>query len=101
MKTIDCLRCHKPMMFMKREHVQLGKTGWLIGDWGNLLAGALDVAIFTCPDCGKLEFFRGEFFGEPDWDETGMAKTTCPSCGIRHDLDDPKCPSCGARNPKW
>jgi len=99
---LKCLRCDVPMKFVKRENVQLGKTGWVIGDWGNLLAGALDVAIFTCPECGKLELFQGDYYeGQEEEERGGIAKTTCPTCGIQHELDDPKCPRCGAQNPKW
>ena len=46
--------------------MQLGKTGWITGDWGNLLAGALDVAILQCPGCGRLEFFQGDRLEEQD-----------------------------------
>ncbi|MBO5917143.1 MAG: hypothetical protein J6Q14_00045, partial [Oscillospiraceae bacterium] len=90
MHKLKCLRCDVPMQFVKRENVQLGKTGFLIGDWGNLLAGALDVAIYTCPVCGTLEFFRGELYDEPA-EDTGISKTTCLNCGTQHELDDPKC----------
>ena len=97
---LKCLRCDVPMEFVKRENVQLGKTGFLTGDWGNLFAGALDTAIFICPECGKLEFFRGDYY-EDAVTQPGIAKTTCPNCGTQHELDDPKCPRCGAQNPKW
>ena len=100
MHKLKCLRCDVPMQFVKRENMQLGKTGFLIGDWGNLLAGALDVAIFTCPVCGKLEFFRGELYDELPGD-TSIAKITCPTCGIRYEMDYPKCPRCGEKNSKW
>lgn len=58
-KALNCLRCGTPMVLLKREYLQLGKTGWIAGDLDNLLSGGLDVDILTCPDCGKLEFFRG------------------------------------------
>ena len=101
MQELKCLRCDVPMQFIKRENVQLGKTGFFSGDWGNLLAGALDVAIFTCPECGKLELFLGEFYEAQEPEAGGIAQTTCPTCGTRHDLDDPKCPRCGTPNPEW
>ena len=47
-KTMKCLRCGQTLKFLRRENLQLGKTGWITGDWGNLLAGALDVAILQC-----------------------------------------------------
>ena len=100
MKKLNCLRCGCKMEFMLRENIQLGKTGWIIGDWGNLLAGALDVAVYTCPECGKLEFFRGELGGEPEQRDC-IAQTDCPACGVEYDLDSPQCPRCGAKNDKW
>lgn len=95
-ENLSCLRCGGEMRFMKRERLQLGKTGWLLGDLDNLLAGALDVDILCCDQCGKLEFFRGDWSGETE--DSGIAKVTCPRCGHRHDMDDPKCPYCGAEN---
>ena len=100
MKHLKCLRCDREMEFMMRENSQLGKTGWFLGDWGNLLAGALDVAVYTCPECGKLEFFRGEH-GEGEADGDSIARIECPVCGAKYDLDSPKCPRCGAKNDKW
>ena len=37
-KKLSCLRCGQDMVFLRREHLQLGKTGLFTGDWGNLLA---------------------------------------------------------------
>ena len=100
--TKFCGNCRTPMQFLKREQIQLGKTGWLLGDLPNLLAGAQDLEFWICPNCRKLDFYVPASeelnFGENDG---GMAQTTCPKCGTLHDLDDPKCPCCGAANPKW
>ena len=60
-RTLRCLRCGGTMELLRREFLQLGKTGWVLGDLDYLLAGALDVDILCCSDCGKLEFFRGEW----------------------------------------
>lgn len=99
-KTLNCLRCGGGMEYVKREYIQLGKTGWLLGDWPNLAAGGLYVDIWHCPDCGKLEFFSAESIErDGEYEEGHMAQTTCPACGREHDLDDPKCPYCGAKNP--
>ncbi|SFW40448.1 hypothetical protein SAMN02910280_2346 [Ruminococcus flavefaciens] len=38
--------------------MQLGRTGFIIGDIDNLFSGALTTSIYECPKCGKLEFFR-------------------------------------------
>ena len=97
-KKLSCLRCGQDMVFLRREHLQLGKTGLFTGDWANLLAGALDVAILQCPGCGKLELFRGDFALE-ERTEAPLAQVTCPRCGVRYDFDYPKCPVCGTENP--
>jgi len=81
--------------------MQLGRTGWVLGDLPNLIAGALDVEIWCCPACGKLDFYRGGTTAEESsGEEDCMAQTICQSCGREHDLDDPKCPFCGAKNPE-
>lgn len=90
MKRLPCLRCGAQMNQIRREKLQLGQTGWLLGDLPNLLAGALEVEIFACPRCGKLEFFQAE---PADEGET-LPQVQCPSCGKYHDFDYPKCPFC-------
>lgn len=93
-ENFTCLRCGAVMRFAGREKLQLGKTGWLLGDLPNLIAGALDVSIMACPRCGKLEFFSGDAFGTAA-DSSSLPQRTCPACGICHDFDYPKCPRCG------
>ena len=66
----------------------------------NLLAGALDVDILCCSDCGKLEFFRGEWSELEDPEGSGIARMECPSCGRSYELDSPKCPFCGKKNTR-
>ena len=98
-----CGNCGHGMEYVKTEHMQLGKTSFLWGDWPNLLAGALNVEIWSCPNCRKLDFYwSGEDGGDiADWDGGNrMAQAACPACGLIHDLDDPRCPRCGAKNPK-
>ena len=87
---MKCLRCGEDMQYLSREKLQLGKTGWVLGDLPNLLSGALEVQILVCPKCRKLEFFLAE--NETFDDET--PKKTCPDCGTVHDFDYPKCPKC-------
>ncbi len=93
-----CSNCGRGMEYVKTEQIQLGKTSFLLGDWPNLLSGALDVEIWACPGCRKLDFYGG---GGKDWeeDEDRIAQTTCPVCGCVHDLDDAKCPHCKTPNP--
>ncbi len=90
MKEITCAGCGEIMRFLSRENIQLGKTGWVLGDLPNLLAGALDVCIYICPACHKLEFYLSE---EQELRDE-LPQKTCPSCGTVHDFDYPKCPKC-------
>lgn len=94
---LDCLRCGSKMEYRKTEKLQLGQTSFLLGDWPNLVAGALDVEIYICPNCRKLEFFQTNIEVQ---EGNGIAQKTCPQCGLSHDMDDPKCPRCRHRY-KW
>lgn len=90
MKDLKCLRCGEEMQFFAKERLQLGKTGWIFGDLPNLIAGAIEVDIYVCPQCRKLEFFATE--NEVSTDE--IPKVKCPVCQTVHDFDYPKCPKC-------
>ena len=68
-RTLKCLRCSADMKNAGRETIQLGQTGWLLGDLPNLLAGGLDVEIWCCPSCG----------GQHDFDYL-----KCPYCGYNY-----------------
>ena len=85
--NIVCLRCGQEMNHIRTEKLQLGQTGWILGDLPNLLAGAMEVDIYSCSQCGKLEFFVADTKEE-------LPQKQCPNCGKRHDFDYPKCPFC-------
>lgn len=115
MRELRCLRCRADMHFLKQEKLQLGQTGFIFGDLPNLLAGALEVEIYVCHKCGKLEFmFPGypeEAYCEPEMEEEelppeamqeivgvsmdGVPQVRCPACRRKHDFDYPQCPRCG------
>lgn len=80
------------MQFAGRENLQLGKTGLLLGNLPNLFAGALEVAIFVCPECGKIEFFNTDAKDEST--EGSLPQRSCPKCGSTHDFDYGRCPVC-------
>ena len=90
-RKCNCLRCGKPMQYALSENLQLGKTSFLLGDWPNLIAGAIFVEIYCCPACGKLEFFAAE---SKEHTQSGVPQVTCPHCGRSHDFDYPSCPYC-------
>ncbi len=91
MKELKCLRCNTSMLYQGAKKIQMGETGWILGDLPNLLAGAMEIELYTCPQCGKLEFYQREY------EESGLAQVQCPQCGQSHDCDYPKCPFCGHR----
>ena len=94
-----CASCGNELRFLKREDSQLGKTSFLLGDWPNLFAGALDVEMWGCPKCGKLNLYLAR--PEEELGGGGIAKIRCQACGAEYDLDYPKCPCCGEKNAQW
>lgn len=106
-RQLDCLRCGTPMVFLKREDIQLGRYTYFGGDMGNLLAGSLPVTMYVCPDCGHLELFTnqrpepgtsesdGPAPGIPYYEPGTGAEIKCPRCGRLHPEDDDFCPLCG------
>lgn len=87
-KELKCLRCDSDMRYISNEKIQLGQTSWFFGDLPNLLSGSLELSVYSCPMCGKVEFFQSEL------SESQIAKVKCPVCGKMHDIDYPKCPFC-------
>lgn len=73
-----------------RRKIQLGEQGVLSNHWAHLMAGALEVDIYCCPKCGKLELFS-----PGGGEEHAGSQTECPGCGLSLDPDCPKCPCCG------
>ncbi len=90
MRDLKCLRCQEPMRYIKSEKLQLGQTGWFLGDLPNLLSGAMEVEIYACPACGKLELYQSTKTAA----EKDLPQVKCPKCGKTHDFDYPKCPFC-------
>lgn len=94
-RDLDCLRCGNQMQYVKSEKLQLGQTGWFWGDIPNLMAGALEVDIYICNECGKIEFYQAKVAQEIlEEQEDQIAQIDCPNCGRTHDMDYPKCPFC-------
>ena len=119
MRKTNCLRCDARMKFGMQQKFQMGQTSFLLGDWPNLMAGALELEVWFCPKCGKVEFFvpgstqnlpvkqpepaQTEEFdyvgsmvneGIDAVSKDGMPQKKCPTCGREHDFDYPRCPYC-------
>ena len=48
--------CGQPMTPLGVSEYQLGRTGWIMGDLPNLLAGSMELALFRCERCGQIKF---------------------------------------------
>ena len=119
MRKTKCLRCDARMKFGMQQKFQMGQTSFLLGDWPNLMAGSLELEVWFCPKCGKVEFFvpgstqnlpvkqpepaQTEEFdyvgsmvneGIDAVSKDGMPQKKCPTCGKEHDFDYPRCPYC-------
>lgn len=92
MKKMKCLRCLSDMQYIATKEIQLGKTSWLLGDLPNLIAGSMQLSVYSCKNCGKIEFFQAD--GEDEKNDSSLAQMQCPNCGKKHDIDYPKCPFC-------
>ena len=82
-KKLECLRCGNPMQLVKGDKIQLGERGI---PFSHIISGALEVDIYYCGECGKLEFYHTK--------SELLSKVQCPGCGKSHDKDYPKCPFC-------
>lgn len=113
MRKLDCLRCGTSMTFLMQEKFQLGNMGVWVGRLNFSMQGGFEMEVYSCPKCGKLEFFLPgtpeeqdsvELLDEelpPDSDrpivgvsKDGIPQVRCPACGRNHDFDYPRCPHC-------
>jgi len=116
-RILYCPACTSRLHLLAREDIQLGKQSFW-HDWNHLLHGSLDVEIYICPRCGRLEFYApletvmareeenkhtqpGEIVAYKCAD-CGKILTTdmrcCPNCGETDRVMVPqiRCPHCGA-----
>ncbi len=76
-----------------RQKFQRGQTGWIFGDLPNLIAGSLELDVYFCPKCNKVEMYFPE--EQQPYTQPDLPQIRCPQCGASHDFDYPKCPHCG------
>jgi hypothetical protein len=92
-----CLSCSGEMISIGTEKLQLGQTDLLLNMWRNILAGALEVEIFICSDCKKIEFYANDVAVHNSGNYGNLPQKSCQNCKKTHDIDYPKCPHCGYR----
>lgn len=66
---MDCLRCNSAMDDLGCEEIQLGRYGFFSGHLSNLFSGSMEVRIYSCPCCGKMEFFNAAAEQEESFSE--------------------------------
>ncbi len=90
---MNCLRCNTELSSIGIQKLQLGESGVFVGVWSNIFSGALDVEIYICEKCGKMEFYSPYIHEIED----KIEQQSCPFCGKPHEIDDVKCPHCKQR----
>lgn len=84
---LNCLRCGAGMQFMGRDKLQR-RPNLLLSDLTFALAGGMEIDIYSCPKCGKIELFQ------PETASDDLAQKQCPVCGAVLDFDYGRCPHC-------
>ena len=59
-REIYCPYCDVQLQYHGARRIQLGRYGWFVEHWDQLMAGSLDVQLYVCPRCGKIEMFRAK-----------------------------------------
>ncbi len=75
------------------KKIQLGDAGAWSGEWSHIIEGSLEVDIYVCSQCKKIEFYATSKISGHE----RLSQKKCPECGNEHDFDYPKCPSCNHR----
>lgn len=92
MENFKCLRCGADMEFSGRQQFQLGEESYFSGIMAVMTADSMKMDIYTCPSCGKIEFFA------PHSKPRSPAPSTnwnCSNCG-EYNLGQVKaCQNCG------
>ena len=121
MRNVKCTCCGGKMGFMMQKKFQKGDMGIFVGDIDFSMQGGFEMAVYSCPGCGKLEFFlpdedkdlyaaeeNEDLFAAEEYEVIppeigqdivgvsmdGVPQVRCPKCGKRHDFDYPRCPRC-------
>lgn len=58
-KLMRC--CGQPMTPVGVSEFQLGRQGFFTGDLPNIIAGAMELAVFQCEQCGQVKFMNPKF----------------------------------------
>ncbi|NDV46734.1 hypothetical protein D0T49_06700 [Paludibacter sp. 221] len=56
-RELDCLRCNVPMIFSGNYKFHEGARSGVLGAIGEMFVNRESFDLYTCPKCGKVEFF--------------------------------------------
>lgn len=59
-REIYCPYCDVQLQYQGAHRIQSGRYGWLVEHRDQLFAGPLDVQLYVCPRCGKIEMFHAK-----------------------------------------
>lgn len=90
----QCLRCNGSMHCIGIESIQLGQTEVLSGTLSNIPSRALEVEIYICMTCGKVEFYAGG----TEYGTDTITQMNHTNCGQDQGMKYQKCSQCGAGN---
>ncbi len=88
---MECLRCGKSMLHVSTEKLQLRKTRVPLSTLPSIVGGEMELNVYVCPVCGKVELFHPK---EPTLVDM-VPQEKCPRCGTGHDFEQTRCPHCG------
>jgi hypothetical protein len=81
-----------------------GGMGFLLGKWAELREDTLQLNVYVCPQCRRIELFYAgpsrEFHKpEHNTDTTRSFLKACAECKKTIPLASEKCPFCGSKQP--
>ena len=90
-RSLTCLRCGTEMVRLGMREFQLGRETKFVDS--HRWEGSMELEVFGCPSCGKVEFFSEQV---PTWG----AEYECPVCRAKYPRDAERCPKCLTKREK-
>ena len=87
-EPMNCLRCGAQLVRLGVRTFQLGRE--TVAFDPHVWEGGLELEVFGCPSCGKVELFSGKV-------QAWAAEYECPVCHHRYPRAEDRCPRCYAK----
>jgi hypothetical protein len=59
---LTCLRCQREMRFLGTKSFHEGTRWGALGDLGEMFVAKMDLEMFCCTQCGRVEFYAEDIF---------------------------------------